>query len=568
MKRTIKFLSVLMSLTMIMLLVPINAFAASVGVASIEVIEGDKLVEYDLANGFWHDVTGEDVFYYIYDAENVKIKITYTDGTEKIADHKYAVDDGFDEEIRDNSAKSQVDNPWTIGDNNTIVFEYMGKTCSYNVSIIETPVASLEVIDSDVMHEGYDGWFIFPEDESDFFFYDFDAKNANFKVTYKDGTVQTTDHSYQVDDEYNSFIWDIDTQIETHWVPGDNNKITFSYLGVTCEYNVSIIESPVESIEVIQGDKIAKNYDGEWDVDEDGKDYFYYFYDSTNTKLKITYKDGSEIVADHVYEVDDGYNDVIYAYDAQESTHWYPESSSNTMIFTYLGKACKYNIQFDEIAVQKGPDGGWHAYLNDKILTDYTGFADNENGTWYVVNGDVKFDVNSVLYDNRDGTWKYVRESKFKNTYTGIAPNSNGWWRIENGIVNFGATGVYQNENGWWYCKGGKVQFDYTGIKNNAYGWWRIVNGKVDFSATGVYQNENGWWYCKGGQVQFNYTGIKNNANGWWRIVNGKVDFNANGIFSNENGKWYVKNGKVDFSKNGKVTYQGKTYTLKGGKVV
>lgn len=243
-----------------------------------------------------------------------------------------------------------------------------------------------------------------------------------------------------------------------------------------------------------------------------------------------------------------------------------------------------------EILVVQGSDGNWYSCQNGEKV-NYTGFADNDYGTWYVENGRVTFAKNDVIYDNREGegNWKYVVESKFavKNT---VAQNSNGWWRIENGIVNFGATGVYQNELGWWYCKGGKVQFGYTGIQSNANGWWRIEGGKVNFSATGVYQNELGWWYCLNGKVQFNYTGIKNNANGWWRIENGKVNFSANGVYQNENGwwkvengkvnfsftgiasnsngRWYCVNGKVDFSKNGSVYYGGRYYTVRGGKIV
>ena len=248
------------------------------------------------------------------------------------------------------------------------------------------------------------------------------------------------------------------------------------------------------------------------------------------------------------------------------------------------------DVSIDYVPVLKQhTDGNWYLFEGEEIMTDYTGFADNEYGTWYVENGKVTFAKNDVIKDEADGTWKYVVNSKFTEKDT-VAKNSNGWWRIEDGIVNFSATGVYQNENGWWYCKDGQVQFGYTGIQKNENGWWRIVGGKVDFSATGVYQNELGWWYCKDGKVQFNYTGIKNNANGWWRIENGKVNFSANGVYQNENGwwkvengkvnfgftgiaqnsngKWYCKDGKVDFSKNGRVYYSGKYYTVKGGKVV
>ena len=55
---------------------------------------------------------------------------------------------------------------------------------------------------------------------------------------------------------------------------------------------------------------------------------------------------------------------------------------------------------------------------------------------------------------------------------------------------------------------------------------------------------------------------------GWWKTTNGKVTFKETGIFQNENGKWYVRNSQVDFTKFGRVKYDGKTYTVMGGKVV
>ena len=172
-----------------------------------------------------------------------------------------------------------------------------------------------------------------------------------------------------------------------------------------------------------------------------------------------------------------------------------------------------------------------------------------------------------VAKGSADGVWHAYKRDIVQPNYTGIASNNYGWWRVVNGDVDFSAHGVYQNDYGWWYVDGGKVQFDYTGIQNNDYGWWRIEKGKVNFKATGVYRNEYGWWYCKNGKVQFGYTGVQKNEYGWWRIEKGKVNFNFTGIASNEYGKWYVKNGKVDFSKNGKVTYNGKTYTVVNGKV-
>ncbi|MCD8207499.1 MAG: Ig-like domain-containing protein, partial [Bacteroidales bacterium] len=81
----------------------------------------------------------------------------------------------------------------------------------------------------------------------------------------------------------------------------------------------------------------------------------------------------------------------------------------------------------------------WGYYVDDKVDTSYTGFAHNDNGDWWVVNGYVRFDTNSVEKDttgkngdkgvNEKGAWWYVIGSKVQHNFTGLAnyKNVNGW---------------------------------------------------------------------------------------------------------------------------------------------
>ena len=270
----------------------------------------------------------------------------------------------------------------------------------------------------------------------------------------------------------------------------------------------------------------------------------------------------------------------------------------------------------------------WCYVIDGNVQYDYTGFAENENGWWYVEKGRVTFAKNDVIKGTVKGQtgWWFVKGSKVQFVDS-VEKNSNGWWVIQNGKVNFNYTGFAKNSNGWWYCKGGKVDFgkndvmkgtvngesgwwfvkggkvqfvnsveknsngwwvirngkvdfSYTGIAKNTNGWWRIVNGKVDFSCNTVEKNENGWWKLKGGKVDFGYNGVAKNKYGWWKCSGGKVDFNFTGIGTNEYGSWYCKNGKVDFSYTGELIYRvkqsnsgnsdiyGTIYTVKNGKTI
>ncbi len=245
---------------------------------------------------------------------------------------------------------------------------------------------------------------------------------------------------------------------------------------------------------------------------------------------------------------------------------WYKDSPTSGIVASsnylqdasYPGEYWSYSTAAKVNGLHKDSDKKWRYYV-DGVFTKYTGFATNSNGKWYVENGYVNFDKNSVYKDTTGaigskGTWYYVLGNKVQEKFTGLAnyKNANGWWYIKNGKVDFTHNGVDKNKNGWYYVVGGKVQFGFTGLANykNANGWWYISGGKVNFNHNGVDKNKNGWWYVEGGKVNFNYTNrVSNykNANGWWYIKNGKVDFTYNGWARNKNGWWRVVNGKVRF---------------------
>ena len=218
--------------------------------------------------------------------------------------------------------------------------------------------------------------------------------------------------------------------------------------------------------------------------------------------------------------------------------------------------------------LHKDENGTWVYVRNGKVDFGYTGFAQNDNGWWYVENGVITFQKQDVIKGtvNDEYTWWYVKDSKVQFVDS-VEKNSNGWWRIVSGKVDFNCNSVEKNENGWWYIQGGKVDFSYTGVAKNGNGWWRIVNGKVDFGCNSVENNASGWWYIRGGKVDFSYTGVAKNSNGWWRIVNGKVDFKCNSVEKNENGWWYLHNGKVDFSHNGVEKNGNGWWCIENGKV-
>ncbi len=330
-----------------------------------------------------------------------------------------------------------------------------------------------------------------------------------------------------------------------------------------------------------------------------GKDYTgFYKYDGDYWYLKngiiqvsetSVIKDTKGVVgtADTWWYVENGKVDKTYnGFATNSNGKWYIENGKVTF---------SKNSVIKDTTGAIGTKGTWWYVVGSKVQTDFTGLADykNENGWYYIRNGQVDFTVNTVA-KNKNG-WYYVVDGKVQFGFTGLAnyKNEYGWWYIKDGKVDFTANTVAKNKNGWYYVTDGKVQFDFTGLANykNENGWWYIKDGKVDFTANTVaknkngwyyvtdgkvqfdftglanYKNENGWWYIKDGKVDFSASGVYKNKNGWYYVTGGKVDFNFNGIARNSNGWWYIKNGKVDFSFNGTVKVSGVTYSVTNGKV-
>ena len=166
-----------------------------------------------------------------------------------------------------------------------------------------------------------------------------------------------------------------------------------------------------------------------------------------------------------------------------------------------------------------------HAYIADQVLKAIPDVEDEapaeEPAEQTILNG---------LCKGSDGLWAMYSNSKVDTSFNGLAKSTyNGnWYMVKNGYVDWGYTGFGQNP---------------TTKK-----WYRVKDGRVDWTANSIYKKPE--------------TGT------WFKTTDGRVTFKETGVFQNENGWWYVKNSWVDFNKNGKVKYNGKTYTVKNGRAI
>ncbi len=262
-------------------------------------------------------------------------------------------------------------------------------------------------------------------------------------------------------------------------------------------------------------------------------------------------------------------------------------------------------------------NGIWRVIIGGMIDYNYTGLATNANGTYYLRNGELKFDYNGTIFENDTAyiienskvwitciknttevmqinkTWRMVKDGKVDYNYTGIGSNSNGTWYLENGMVTFKYTGIAKTNDGDYLVIGSKVKTDTTELMQINKEWRMVVNGKINYNYTGIGSNANGLYYVQNGTIKFDYKGTiyeGNTAyiiekskvwatctkdtteiiqiNGTWRMVkDGEVDYNYTGIGSNKNGTYYVENGAIDFKYTGIYKAQDGNYIVEKNKV-
>ena len=238
-------------------------------VESISVYSMDDIEMYEYSHGYYSD--GD----YIYDYYlNAQIQINYTDGTSEIV----SIYDETPQGTYFNYEDDQVNAPWGVGDNK-VTIKYLGKEAFATVKILPCPYESVNLISAPCRTYIYGdtAWgYIY---DGDYVLEPYDLTGLSFELGYSDGTKDIID----ADDidmdlmEIDGYMYDIGEYI----VAGPCDLwVTLSYKGMDISYNVEVVESPVESIEVL---KAPDKYEYE---DR-------YYADYLGMEVKVNYKDGT-----------------------------------------------------------------------------------------------------------------------------------------------------------------------------------------------------------------------------------------------------------------------------------
>ena len=294
----------------------INVTVEETPVASIKV---DKLQLVEKWDGYYRtdslwdeygNYLGESDEYYVYSCwvdncvVTMKDGTVYEDGSFPIGDRWYEID-GMGAEDTDQS----YDNQWTVGNVYTVTDRVAGVDFSYEVEIVESPIASVDVSKVILLEEG-DGYYTQDEiiDEygnwvgytPEYFVYEY--RPNKYTITLKDGTVYQ-DTGFYLNNKWVNIFWvdyyETDQSYDNQWTLGNTYTVEAELCGVPYSYEVEITDTPIASITVdpVRVDVESNGYYTTEEIyDEDGNHIgetdSYFVYEPSVNNYTIVLKDG------------------------------------------------------------------------------------------------------------------------------------------------------------------------------------------------------------------------------------------------------------------------------------
>jgi len=356
--------------------------------AGIEIVScpAFETIQYDIQNGSWMTVYDGKIVdrYFNYHMpyevlSNIVIKVTYKDGTSK--------EIGYEDE---NGHFSGIyfewdfyQNPWTVGSDNPFYINYKGMKAVGSATVTASPVAHMELVSIDNVEfvecdesNGYwSNYYYDIELKEPYFTYFPNEQSIVLSVTYTDGTVREV-QAYSEEAGWAGISTYSDQYLDP-WTLGEN---TFEiwYQGACITTTATVIESPVESIEVISGGDFAyTEFDskyGYWTSSSVGEFFYYYPHQFVNNLVvKVTYKDGTteEITT----------TDGITSNHTQWEQPWTVDGN-NLVTISYKGASIQVpvtikpglveRIEVEDVVVTAGTNGEFYSFTDSTTA-----------GVWY-----------------------------------------------------------------------------------------------------------------------------------------------------------------------------------------
>ncbi|MGN1162112.1 MAG: bacterial Ig-like domain-containing protein, partial [Candidatus Fimenecus sp.] len=427
MKKSKKILSVLLCLMMIITSMPLaklELFAVtdvsvdSISVADASVIENTH--GYMATESVYNaetDTYEEKEYYYYNDFTQNVITVYFADGSSFT---------GTDSELYEQYGESlsfsfnqSYENQWTVGNTYSVSVSFMGVSSSFNVTITESPVESITVADNSVMEGTHGYWnneWIYNEEtgaDEEVSYYCYNDYTPNeITVNFKDGS-SFTGAIYELQEQYGENVSYSDNQsYENQWTVGNTYPVTVSFMGVSSSFNVTITQSPVESIEIADI-SLIENTHGYWsneriyneETGEDEEVSYYCYNDYTPNEITVNFKDGSSFTG-APHELQEQYGEWVSYSDNQSYENQWSAGNTYPVTVSFMGYSGTFNvtitqspvesIEIADVSIIENTNGYWST---DWIYNEETG--EYEEVSYYRYND---YTPNEITVNFKDGS--------------------------------------------------------------------------------------------------------------------------------------------------------------------
>ncbi len=213
-------------------------------IKSLSVVAGADLIQnYD---GYWEtcECDGGEYFYYDVTYAFPTFTVVYEDGREE-----YGEDILLTGDVQ--YVDDQAENHWDVG-THKVTAVYRGVECSFNVEVVETPVANVTGVAGKALREYWDVYEEIGEDAdgNDVYYdwYDVSDAEIEFTVIMKDGTIyEGTDE--EIYEQTGCFVFSIEDQLANPFVIG-KNEVPFDFMGYEFTCEVEVVPNPYKAIEI------------------------------------------------------------------------------------------------------------------------------------------------------------------------------------------------------------------------------------------------------------------------------------------------------------------------------
>ena len=153
-----------------------------------------------------------------------------------------------------------------------------------------------------------------------------------------------------------------------------------------------------------------------------------------------------------------------------------------------------------------------------------------------------------TLYSAADlvmSTEAYTPTTTPEPVKNGLIEEGGTWYYYVDGRVATEYTGLVENEDGWWYVENGQINREYSGLFNDGTSTWLIENGRWNNDYRDLYMDGDGSiWLIWDGRLMIEYNDLFGNSSGVWLVQNGKYQGDFTGLYTNACGTWLIENGR------------------------